>query len=74
VANQKRKDSEKTRYKGLEKRLPHKLWQSLQKIATTRYSLRIIALRIKKEGIFLVCARGLTVKSSDDNKVVNSHN
>jgi hypothetical protein len=74
MADQKRKDSKKTRYKGLKEKLPHKLWQSLQEIATTRYSLRIIALHVKKEGIFLVRARGLTVRSSGDDKVANSHN
>jgi hypothetical protein len=74
VTNQRKRGLGKTRYKGLEKRLSHKLWQSLQEIATTRYSLCIIALRVKKEGIFLVRARGLTVRSNNDNKVINSHN
>ena len=40
----------------------------------TRYGLRIIALRIEKEGIFLVHTRGLMIRSSNDDKVVNSHN
>jgi hypothetical protein len=74
VADQRRKDSGKTRYEGLEERLLHKLWQSLQEMATTRYGLRIIALRVEKEGIFLVRVRGLTVRSSGDDKVANSHN
>ena len=74
MADQRRRDSGKTRYEGLKERLLHKLWQSLQEMATTRYGLRIIALRVEKEGIFLVHARGLTIRSSSDDEVANSHN
>ena len=74
MADQRRRDSGKTRYEGLKERLLHKLWQSLQEMATTRYGLRIIALRVEKEGTFLVHVGGLTTKGDGDDKVANSYN
>jgi hypothetical protein len=37
----------------LGERLSHKLWQSLQEMATTRYGLRITVLCVEREGNFL---------------------
>jgi DNA repair exonuclease SbcCD ATPase subunit len=69
-----KRNSRKTKYESLEERLPHKLWQSLQKMARTRYGLRIIALRVEEEGTFLVHVKGLTTKGGSDDKVANGYN
>jgi hypothetical protein len=69
VVGRRKRDLGKTRYEGQEERLPHKLWQSLQEMATTRYGLRTIALRVEEEGTFLVHVRGLTTKGGSDDKV-----
>jgi hypothetical protein len=69
VAGQRKRDLWKTRYEGLGERLPHKLWQSLQEMATTRYGLRITALRVEREGTFLWPVRDLTIRGGGDDEV-----
>jgi hypothetical protein len=43
-------------------------------MATTRYGLRTIALRVEEEGTFLVHVRGLKSKGGGDDEVANIYN
>ena len=74
AAGRRKRDLGRTKYEGVEERQQHKLWQSLQEMATTRSGLYTIALRVEEEGTSLVHVGGLTSRVSGDDEVANSYN